>query len=182
MLLPHGVHPRAAGTTAFEPLGFAETAGVAALGAWAAARLKVPAGALLGPMALGAVLHGTGLVRITVPAVVLDGAYLAIGLAIGLLYTRATVRYVLRVLPQLVASTVVLIALCCASAALLVVTLHVDALTAYLATTPGGLDSVTAIAVGSGANAPLVLAVQVLRMAVVIVTGPAVAKLIARIA
>ena len=182
VLLPHGVHPPVAGTTSFDPLGFAETAAVAALGAWGALRLKVPAGALLGPMVLGAVLHGTGLARIAVPVPLLDGAYLAIGLAIGLLYTRATVRYALRVLPQLIASTVVLIALCCASAALLVATIHVDALTAYLATTPGGLDSVTVIALGSGANAPLVLAVQALRIVVVIVTGPAVAKLIARIA
>jgi len=117
-----------------------------------------------------------------VPAPVLDGAYVTIGLAIGLLYTPATVRYALRVLPQLLASTGVLIALCCASAALLVATIHVDALTAYLATTPGGLDSVTVIAVGSGANAPLVLAVQALRILVVIVSGPAVAKLIARTA
>jgi membrane AbrB-like protein len=182
VLLPHGVHPHAPGSTAFEPLSLAETAVVAALGAWGALRLKVPAGALLGPMVLGAVLHGTGLVRIAVPAAVLDGAYVAIGLAIGLLYTRATVRYALRVLPQLVASTIVLIVLCCASAALLVATIHVDALTAYLATTPGGLDSVTVIALGSGANAPLVLAVQALRMVVVVVTGPAVAKLIARVA
>jgi len=59
---------------------------------------------------------------------------------------------------------------------------HVDALTAYLATTPGGLDSVTAIALGSGANVPLVLAVQTLRVFVVILSGPSVAKLIAPIA
>jgi membrane AbrB-like protein len=182
VLLPHGVHPPAAGTTAFDPLGLAETAGIAALGAWVAVRLKIPAGALLGPMVLGAAVHGIGLVRIALPAAVLDGAYVAIGLTIGLLYTRATVRYALRVLPQLVASTIVLIVLCCASAALLVATIHVDALTAYLATTPGGLDSVTVIALGSGANAPLVLAVQALRMVAVVVTGPAVAKLIARIA
>ena len=182
VLLPHGLHPHAAGTADFEPLAFAETVGIAALGAWGAVRLNVPAGALLGPMMLGAVLHGTGTARIAVPAAVLDGAYIAIGLTIGLLYTRATVRYALRILPQLIASTVVLIALCCASAALLVATIHVDALTAYLATTPGGLDSVTVIALGSGANAPLVLAVQALRMVVVVVAGPAVAKLIARIA
>jgi len=121
-------------------------------------------------------------VRIIVPGPVLEAAYLAIGLAIGLLYTRATVRYALRVLPQLVVSTMILILLCCASAALLVATIHADALTAYLATTPGGLDSVTVIALGSGANVPLVLAVQTLRILVVVASGPSVAKLIARTA
>jgi uncharacterized protein len=158
------------------------TIAVAAIGAFAALRLEVPAGALLGPMVLGAALHGAGLVRIALPAPVLQASYLTIGLAIGLLYTPATVRYVLRVLPQLLAATVVLVLLCCGSAALLVATLHVDALTAYLATTPGGLDSVTVIALSSGANAPLVLAIQALRLFVVLLTAPWLAKLIVRIA
>ena len=182
--LVHGAdhaHPAVAQRLSADAAVF-ETLAVAVIGAVAALRLKLPAGALLGPMVLGAVLHGTGLVRIAVPAPVLDVAYLAIGLTIGLLYTRATVRYALRVLPQLVASTMILILLCCASAALLVATLHVDALTAYLATTPGGLDSVTVIALGSGANVPLVLAVQTLRIFVVIASGPPLAKLIARTA
>jgi uncharacterized protein len=182
VLLPAGMHPHALAASAPDPLALLETLVVAVAGTWGAIRLRIPAASLLGPMVLGAVLHGTGIVRITVPPVVLDAAYVAIGLAIGLLYTRATVRYVLRVLPPLVLSTVVLIGLCCASAALLVATVHVDALTAYLATTPGGLDSVTVIALGSGANVPLVLAVQALRVFVVILTGPPLAKLIARVA
>jgi hypothetical protein len=182
LLLPAGAHPHALAAAAPDPLALLETLAVAVAGTWGAIRLKIPAAPLLGPMVLGAVLHGAGIVRITLPPVVLDVAYVAIGLAIGLLYTRATVLYALRVLPPLVLSTVVLIVLCGASAALLVATVHVDALTAYLATTPGGLDSVTVIALGSGANVPLVLAVQALRIFVVLVSGPSLAKLIARAA
>jgi uncharacterized protein len=183
LLLPReGAHPALAGAAAFDPLAVLETVAVAAVGAWGATRLKIPAGGLLGPMVLGAVLHGTGIVRLQLPAPLLDAAYVTIGLTIGLLYTRATVRYVVRLLPQLLASTLVLVALCALSGALLVATVHVDALTAYLATTPGGLDSVTVIALGSGANVPLVLAVQTLRIFVVILSGPAIAKLIVRIA
>jgi hypothetical protein len=44
-------------------------------------------------------------------------------------------------------------------------------LTAYLATTPGGLDAVAIIALGSGADAPLVLAVQLLRLFAVVLAG-----------
>ena len=44
---------------------------------------------------------------------------------------------------------------------------------AYLATTPGGIDSVAVMALGSGAGAPLVLAVQMLRLfAVILAAAP----------
>jgi len=182
VLLPGGAHPAAAGTVQFDSIGLMGALFVGAAGALVALRLRIPAGALLGPMVLGAALHGTGVVRIAVPAALLDAAYVAIGLTIGLLYTPETVRYALRILPQLLASTFVLIALCAGSAALLALAVHVDPLTAYLATTPGGLDSVTVIALGSGANVPLVLAVQALRVFVVIIGGPSMAKLVARLA
>ena len=180
MLLPHGVHVTAPGSVTADPVGWLETLAVGAAGVWGAQRLRAPGAALLGPMLLGAALQSFGLVRIAVPAVALDAAYVAIGLTVGLQYTTETVRYALRALPQLLVSMLVLIALCCGSAALLAVVAHVDPLTAYLATTPGGLDSVTAIALGSGANVPLVLALQALRLFVVILTGPPIAKFIAR--
>ena len=182
ILLPHGGGAAIAGSVAADPVAWLETAATGAAGAWAALRLRVPAGSLLGPMILGAALHGSGLVRIDVPAWALDAAYATVGLAIGLLYTRETIRHALRALPELLASTGVLLVLCALSAVVLVATIHVDALTAYLATTPGGLDAVTAIALGSGANVPLVLAIQALRVFVVILTGPPIAKLIARVA
>ena len=55
-----------------------------------------------------------------------------------------------------------------------------DLLTAVLATSPGGLDSVAIIAVGSKADVSFVLAVQTLRLFVVLLTGPLLAKCISR--
>ena len=182
ILLPGGTLPPPAGATGFDPAGTAGFVAVAVAGTLAGTRLRIPAGALLGPMVLGAIVHGFGWLPLATPAPLLDAAYVAIGLTIGLQYTPATLRYAVRILPQLLASTLVLIALCAGSAALLALALHVDLLTAYLATTPGGLDSVTIIALGSGANVPLVLAVQALRVFVVIATGPSLAKLISRAA
>ena len=58
--------------------------------------------------------------------------------------------------------------------------LPIDLLTAVLATSPGGLDSVAIIAVGSKADVSFVLAVQTLRLFVVLLTGPLLAKWISR--
>ena len=54
-------------------------------------------------------------------------------------------------------------------------------LTAFLATIPGGLDAIAIIAVDSNADISFVLALQTVRLFVVIVTGPMLAKLICRL-
>jgi membrane AbrB-like protein len=159
-----------------------ETCAIAFGGVWVGRMLRFPAGALLVPLIIGAVLHATGIVDITLPIWLLGLAYAIVGWYIGLIFTRETVRAALRALPQLVGATIGLIALCALSAWMLAGLLHVDPLTAYLATTPGGLDSVAIIALGSGSNISLVLAVQTVRVFVVVLTGPPIAKLIARYA
>ncbi|AWK89598.1 AbrB family transcriptional regulator [Azospirillum thermophilum] len=162
--------------------GVAATLAVAALGGWAGVRLRIPAGGMLVPMILGAALHVAGLAELTVPPWLLALVYATLGWCIGLRFTREVVRHAVRAVPQMLAGTLALIALCGGSAWVLTRMLGTDALTAYLATSPGGLDSVAIIAVGSGANVSFVLALQTLRLFVVILTGPPVARLIARYA
>jgi membrane AbrB-like protein len=159
-----------------------QTVAIAFGGALAGKVLRIPAGALLMPMAIGAVLQGCGSVVITLPPWLLGLSYLTLGWYIGLGFTRTVLMYALKALPQLLLSTFLLIGLCAISAWMLTVFIHTDALTAYLATSPGGLDSVTVIAVGSGADTPFVLAVQTLRLFIVLLTGPQIAKLISHYA
>ncbi len=63
---------------------------------------------------------------------------------------------------------------------LLVVLAGADPLTAYLATTPGGIDSVAITAIDSGADSSLVLALQMLRLFAVLLTAPLLARWLAR--
>ena len=56
----------------------------------------------------------------------------------------------------------------------------VSTLDAYLATTPGGLYAVLATAVDSGANTTFVLAVQVLRLFVMLLAAPVLARWLVR--
>ena len=51
---------------------------------------------------------------------------------------------------------------------------------AYLATTPGGLYAVLAVAVGAGANTTFILAVQILRLLVAVLLAPLAVRRIAR--
>ena len=161
-------------------LPFAATLAVAVLGAAAAMRLRVPAGAMMGPMAVGTLLHAFGVLDIVLPPWLLGVAYAALGWYVGLGFNRAIFLYALRAVPKLLLATVLLIALCALSAWMLTLVLHIDPLSAYLATSPGGLDSIAIIVVGSQADVPLVLAAQTLRLFMVLATGPALAKLIAR--
>ena len=67
----------------------------------------------------------------------------------------------------------------------LAVVLHADAPTsrfrdAYLATTPGGLYAVLAVAFGAGANTTFILAVQILRLLVAVLLAPLAVRRIAR--
>ena len=55
-----------------------------------------------------------------------------------------------------------------------------SALDGYLATTPGGLYAVLATATDSGADTTFVLAVQVLRLFVMLLSAPLVARVLRR--
>ena len=177
----HALHVNA-GTTPFAPGAFAITLAFALAASFAGRYSRLPGGQFLVPMIGGGILHALGWLPIVMPWWMLDAAYCGVGWQIGLLYTRDTLRFVFSIFPTLLLSTAVLLVLCGVSAVLLVVWLHVDPLTAYLATTPGGLDSVAIIALGSGSNVALVLAIQIVRLFVVVASGPPLAKLIARLA
>ena len=71
----------------------------------------------------------------------------------------------------MLASTVGLVLACAALGWTLAALTGIDGMTAYLATTPGGIESVAVVALGTGADAPLVLAIQMLRLLAVVFAG-----------
>ncbi|TCL05067.1 AbrB family transcriptional regulator [Sodalis ligni] len=159
---------------------FAATLIIAAVGAWLGRKLHIPAGALLIPMLAGAMLHITGTLTIQVPQWLLALAYAFIGWSVGLRFTPAIVLQALKTLPQMVASIVGLILLCSVMAWIMTLLLPVSLLTAYLATSPGGLDTVAIIAAGSHADMSFVMAMQSLRLLSILLLGPAIARFISR--
>ena len=148
--------------------------------ALALARLtRMPAGGVLLPMFLAVGLQNFGGLQIELPPALLALSYMVVGWSIGLRFTRPILVHAARALPAVVGSMLVLMASCALFAVLLVWLAGVDPLTAYLATSPGGADSVAIIAAGSQVDMPFVMAMQTGRFIVVLLTGPALARFIA---
>jgi membrane AbrB-like protein len=148
-------------------------------GALLARRLRIPAGPMVLPLLLGTVLQAGGYLVIELPAVLLALAYAMIGWSIGLCFTHAILLHALRALPQVFASIVVLMSVGVVIAVVLTEVAAIDPMTAYLATSPGGADSVAVIAATSAVDVGFVMAMQLARFLMVLVFGPAVSKFVA---
>ena len=153
------------------------TLALAVFGAWAGTRIRLPAGALMGPLLCGIAIEELGVAHLGWPPGVPQVAYLMLGLWVGLLFDRASIRAAGRLFPVVLLSAVALTASCAGLGWALSAFTDIDGLTAYLATTPGGIDSVAIMAIGSGAQAPLVLAVQMLRLFGVMIAGAVVGRI-----
>ena len=161
--------------------GLALTVAGGAAGLLVARLIRLPGGALLGPMLVVGALALTGVVGgIEVPEVLRQLGFAAIGLQVGLRFTPESLRQARETLAPALGAIVGLIVVCAALGALLSVLADVSALDGYLATTPGGLYAVLATAVASGSNATFVLAVQSLRLFVMLLAAPPIIRRLAR--
>ncbi|EAW1721360.1 AbrB family transcriptional regulator [Salmonella enterica subsp. indica] len=151
---------------------------LAAVAGIAGRLLRIPSGVMLLPMLAGALLNAGGVMVIELPEWLLAIAYMAIGWQIGLGFDKKIFLMALRPLPQILLSIFSLMAICAAMAWGMAHYMQIDFLTAYLATSPGGVDSVAVIAAGSHADMALIMTMQTLRLFSILLTGPAVARFI----
>lgn len=175
-----GAVPHVEWFPAIDPIPFAQTCALIFIGAPLGRLLKVPAGPMLVPMIGGTILQNTGLVSIELPQWLLAISYALAGWSIGLRFSRPILARAAKAFPQVLASTLTLIAICGGFGTLLVVFAGIDPLTAYLATSPGGADSVAIIAASSNVDIAFVVAMQTARFLVVLFTGPTLARLLVK--
>nr|WP_138514979.1 AbrB family transcriptional regulator [Rhodoferax bucti] len=151
--------------------------------AWLGRVLGFPGAALLVPMALGLVLDNLSPWKLELPGPLLALAYAVLGWGIGLRFNRAILEHAWRVLPRVLLAIGALIALGLLIATGLMVLGGVPPLTAYLATSPGGADSVAVIAVSAAVDAGFVMAMQMVRFFMVLLLGPRLSRwLVQRVA
>ena len=147
------------------------------LGLGLARSVRFPTASLLGPLAVAVALALTGwLGEVRVPTPIQWFAFALIGVQVGLRFTRASLASIARMLPAVLALTVGMVAATAVVGALLAWWTPVDGLTAYLATTPGGLFAVLSTASDAGSDVTYVLAVQLCRLLVILALTPLLAR------
>lgn len=142
-------------------------------------RLRLASGAMMLPLFATAILHGSGLVDFVLPRWLLILAYAGLGWNIGLRFTREAIAHAARALPWIVASIVALMVFSGLMAAVLVRWFGVDPLTAFLATSPGGMDTVAVIAASTPVDVSFVMALQVLRSLALNIGGVPLSRFVA---
>ncbi|MHB8951070.1 MAG: AbrB family transcriptional regulator [Rhodoferax sp.] len=140
---------------------------------------RIPGGAMVAPLVLGAALQAMGWLVIELPPALLALSYAVIGWSIGLRFTRSILLHALRALPAVLGSIFALMAVGLVIAVGLNQLAGYDPLTSYLASSPGGADSVAIIAATSAVDAGFVMAMQLARFLMVLVLGPRVSKFVA---
>ncbi|MHB2267055.1 AbrB family transcriptional regulator [Aliihoeflea sp. PC F10.4] len=164
-----------------ETTAFATTLAIAALGAGIGTLVRLPSPHFLGAFIFGCVAHLAFGVEFQIPHWLMMASFALVGWTIGLKFRSETLRHAARALPQVLLSIVALMAFCGGIAFVLANEMGIDPLTAYLATSPGGMDTIAIIAAATdGVDISFVMTMQAMRFLFVLVMGPTIARLVAR--
>lgn len=145
-----------------------------------AERVGLFGASILGPMILTAILSLSGIVEHRPPAEVIQAAQFFIGITVGMKYAGITMRE-LRI--DVSAGVVYAVILALISLVFIEIIVHLQlapALDAFLAFLPGGQAEMVVIAIIAGADLTYVVSHHLLRIIIVILLAPIVAKIMSR--
>ncbi len=153
-------------------------AGAGAIG-WPLARhLRLPAPALIGPMALSAAAHMSGFTAVQVPLEIVNLAQLVIGVIVGCRFSGIDPVRVVQALLHGVALTAIMLAMTGAFAFLLGLATNGSIPGLVLAYSPGGLAEMTLIALALGIDVAFVATHHVVRILLISLGAPLVFRLL----
>ena len=136
--------------------------------------LHIPSPSLLGPLFLSVItrriLEPATSIDLALPPIVTITGFIAVGFLAGGGLSAPALRRCARILPLTLFFIALLMGVCALSALALVVLSDVPYLDAYLASTPGGLEAVLAVA-DQAHSGPLVIAVQIIRLLTVLIVA-----------
>lgn len=162
-------------------LALVATLATAAAGLLLGRLVRLPAPDILGPLVLGTILNATGVFTdFTLPRALIALAYLIVGWGIGARFTRESVLRARAALPAVLIAILAMMGSCFALGLLVAHIAGVSIATAYLATSPGGMNSIAIVAASSPVDVGFVMTLQTTRMAAILLIGPWLARTIAR--
>jgi len=156
---------------AFEPVRSFWAAVIIIVGITIGKLSRVPAGPLLFTTVVATFLRYHEF-EIVVPDWMRIAAYGGLGLFIGLQFDRANVLRIARTLPAMLAGIVFLMVFCALSGFVFAWWLGVDPITGFLATSPGGIDSIAILASGAHADMSIVMTFQAIRFFALLLAAP----------
>jgi membrane AbrB-like protein len=133
---------------------------------------RIPAGSFLIPIFLYFLVSLSGISLGGWPWPLLAAAYLAMGVQIGGRFDPGTVRLVRSVILPVVGTTLLLLTASVVLAWVVAREMHLSFVSAYLAATPGGLDSVAAVATELHIDTTVVVTMHMVRLLCVLLFGP----------
>ena len=150
----------------------------AVAGYFIAQRLRLPAASILGPMALSAAVHLTGVTAAKPPAELVAAAQVVAGSAIGARFAGTAAITLLRLGIHALSATVIMITVAVAFAAVLNAGFGLPLPDLVLALAPGGLAEMSLVALALHADAAFVSTHHVARITMVVATAPVLHRLL----
>ncbi len=147
--------------------------GGCAFGGWAvAARLGIPAGAVVGPMLLSAAVHLAGLSQSAPPTLLVSAAQVVVGATLGASFAGFPLALIARTILHGAVAGGIMVALAILASGLLAGPLGIPAVTLLLGFAPGGLAEMSLVAIALGVDAVFVATHHIARILMVVVVAP----------
>jgi membrane AbrB-like protein len=133
---------------------------------------RLPAWHLMGPLAVSAALHLSGVTDFRVPAWMLSAAQIGLGATIGCRFGGLELRAFLRILALAAGSTLILLALTFVFAVAIGRTMGLDFALLALAYSPGGLAEMSMVALSLALEPGVVVIHHLARVVFVLIAAP----------
>ena len=151
---------------------------VAAIGGWKLAeRLGIFGASIIGPMVVAAVMSLAGLIEHRPPAIAIMAAQFFIGISVGSKYTGVTARELRVDVAAGMVFCLILAAVSLIFAEAVMLMGLAPGVEAFLAFAPGGQAEMAVLALVIGADLPFVITHHLLRLVIVILGAPVMARL-----
>jgi membrane AbrB-like protein len=146
--------------------------GCVALGLLLGKLLRLPAWHLVGPLAVSAAVHMSGLADFRIPGWALAAAQVGLGATIGCRFVGLTLKALLRTLALAAGSTLILLAVTFAWAAGISALTGLDPVLLTLAYSPGGLAEMSMVALSLALEPGVVIIHHLTRVVLVLIAAP----------